>query len=191
MSVDGIEWRQLEGKRRTPGREAPSRSRRSSAAIHGTKLEHPVHRDGCGRGQVYRRVVAAVTFTDRALIDDLAESEAGLGATLGHPVAAPSGIAVVLMRPLFRFFGKRTITVDDNGITVSGRFRPWSDYGLTYETDNLVCVVLTKTTGPLGIHKRDLTEDQLAEVRRLIAENIPPPSSQTIAWIEHTRAARS
>jgi len=61
---------------------------------------------------------------------------------------------------------------------------------MSYETDNLLCVVITDTTGPLTIHKRALSEERLAEVRRLIAEHVQV-TPETIARITAIRTGRS
>jgi len=133
--------------------------------------------------------VPSITFQNRTSVEDLPEAEAGLGKALGFGVDAPSRIAMALLRPLMWLMRRNTITIDETGIAIPWRFRPWSEFGLAYETENLLCLVITETSGPLTIRKRVLSTKQLDEVRRLIDEHVEA-TPETMARITQIRTTR-
>jgi len=95
-----------------------------------------------------------------------AEAEAGMAQALGSnpPHQSVFGRLVASILGLV----PSTVTLDDVGVHQGSITAPWSDFGLTYETENLVVLVLTKTTGPLCLPKGAMSEGDLDAVRRLV-----------------------
>jgi hypothetical protein len=100
----------------------------------------------------------------------LEEAEAGLARALGLGASRP-GIGGRLAGALFGLI-PNSATIDDTGVRVGGVTRPWAEIGLSYETENLFCFVLTRTSGPITLPKRAMTESELQVVRTLATEHV-------------------
>jgi len=129
-----------------------------------------------------------VTLRFKVGAAEFAESEAGLALALGSNPPRQSmfgrlAAGIVGLFPL-------TVTLDEAGVHQGSVTRAWSDIGLTYETQNLVVLVITKTTGPLGLPKRAMSPRDLEAVRRLVAEKVVS-TPVDLAWIQKVRTGRT
>ena len=106
--------------------------------------------------------------------DDFVEAEAGLASKLGIGVPTRSPLSSLLMRPLLWLAGRtaRSVALDESGVSIQGVDRAWDEFGMSFETDHLVCVVMTRNAGPLVIKKAALDAATLAEVRTLVAQHV-------------------
>jgi hypothetical protein len=101
----------------------------------------------------------------------LNEAEAGMAREfgLGDPTPSAGAGIVTLIMSLFPV----TAVIDDIGIRVTGgALRPWAEFGMAYETEHLVCLVVTSTTGPLTVPKASLDDTRLAALRDLISRHV-------------------
>ena len=111
-----------------------------------------------------------VTLRYRLGASSLEEAEAGLARALGLGASRPgfggrlAGLVVGLI--------PNRATIDDTGVRVGGVTRPWPEIGLSYETENLFCFVLTRTSAPITLPKRAMTESDLQVVRTLATEHV-------------------
>jgi hypothetical protein len=130
----------------------------------------------------------SVTIKYRVGFSDFKEGEAALGRALGVPVDAPH-IGGRILATLVSLF-PNTVTINDAGVRQVGATRDWSEFGLAYETDNLLCLVFTANAGALTLPKGAMTPAQLATVRELIEEHLEPSPEKT-SRILATRQGRA
>ena len=119
---------------------------------------------------------------------EFAEAEAGMAHALG--ANPPSQSMFGRLAASLVGLVPSTVTIDDAGVHQGSVTRAWSDFGLAYETENLVVLVITKTTGPLSLPKSAMSEGDLEIIRRLVAEKIVS-TPVDLAWIQQVRTGRT
>jgi hypothetical protein len=113
----------------------------------------------------------SVTIRFRSRPGDLREAETGLARALGFDGAVsptPGGWIIAALISLI----PSSATIDDTGVRIGGVTRLWEDIGLSYETENLVCLVLTRTSGPITLPKSAMSDADLVTVRSLAADRV-------------------
>jgi hypothetical protein len=126
----------------------------------------------------------SATIRFRTGFADYREAEAGLGRALGGRTEEP-GIGARLAASLAGLIPNGA-TVDESGIRIQGVHRPWEEIGLAYETDNLICLVVTRNTGPITLPKRAMTHSNLQTIRALVAEHVET-TPEKLEWIARVR----
>jgi hypothetical protein len=126
---------------------------------------------------------SSVTVKYRTPRGTLNEAEVGMARSLGlrEPTPTAGGGIVDLVLSLI----PDTATIDETGVRSGGVMRPWADFGLAYETDHLICLIVTSTSGPFTLPKTSLDEANLAIVRDLISRHVvsTPETLDSIARI--------
>jgi hypothetical protein len=119
---------------------------------------------------------------------EFAEAEAGMASALGANPPRQS----MLGRLAASLVGlvPSTVTIDDAVVHQGSVTRAWRDFGLTYETENLVVLVITKSTGPLSLPKSAMSAGDLEAIRRLVAEKVVSTPTD-LAWIQQVRTGRT
>lgn len=122
--------------------------------------------------------MSGVRFRQWVSYDTMQDSERGLAEALGVNPPRPSPIQALVMRPLL-WIGSRTetkLTINDEGVTTdqggTRRAWAWSDFAMSFETDDLIGLVIATTTAPVCLVKRSMTVDDVVEVRHLMAEHL-------------------
>ena len=121
----------------------------------------------------------------RAPRNALPEAEAGMARALGvgQPRSTVSGGVLGFAMSLLPM----TAVIDEEGIRIQGVTRPWTDIGLAYETENLICLVITRTTGPITLPKAGLSGGDLSTLRELISRRVVS-TPETVDAIRQVRA---
>jgi hypothetical protein len=117
----------------------------------------------------------------------LPEAEAGMARALGvgGPGSTVSGGVRVLGFAMSLL--PMTAVIDEEGIRIQGVTRPWTDIGLAYETENLICLVVTRNTGPITLPKAELSDTDLSTLRELISRRVVS-TPETVDAIRQVRA---
>jgi hypothetical protein len=129
----------------------------------------------------------SVTISNRIVPGELMEAELGLGRVFGVGVDRPNAGFQLLERLLSVI--PAHATVDEAGVWIHGVLRPWDEIGLAYETDRFLCLVVTRTTGPLTLRKDRMTETDLATIRSLVEDHVVTTPA-TLEWIKAVRTGR-
>lgn len=138
-------------------------------------------------------MMGPVTIRESLSYDDFIEAERRLAQAFGLPDSRMSTGQAIGMRLLMWFasrFSKTTMTFDQAGVRNHQREEPWpwSAFGMAYETERLVCLVLTETTAPVTVRKGSCTSTELETIRRLIAARVSS-SPEALARIAAIRTS--
>jgi hypothetical protein len=119
----------------------------------------------------------AVTVRYYPTFEDFDEAEQGMARLFGSPPVRRSGgqtVAVKAVGFLGRFFTS-VVTISRDGVLIQGSKRgllPWSEIGDSYETPNLVVLVVARTTAPITLPKRAVIPGELDTIRKYVATRV-------------------